>query len=254
MIRQNHLGDWGTQFGMLIQYLDEHPEAQWRHSDLAAGEVESGASTVSALDGLYRVGARRVRRRRGVRRPVAGPGRRPAGRRRGDGRALARDRRRVRARVPRDLRPARRAAGAGRLRGRVVLQPVAGRGGRGAARGGRRDAQRRRGRRRVGGRQGARRPAGRADGAEARRRLRLRHHGPRDPALPRPRPQGGPDPLRRRRPAGAALPPDLRGGPADGLAARGEGTRASRPCTSRSAPCSARTGGRSRPARAARCG
>ena len=26
----------------------------------------------------------------------------------------------------------------------------------------------------------------------------------------------GPDPLRRRRPAGAALPPDLRGGPADG--------------------------------------
>jgi arginyl-tRNA synthetase len=55
VIRQNHLGDWGTQFGMLIQYLDEHPEARWRHSDLAPGEVESGASTVSALDGLYRV-------------------------------------------------------------------------------------------------------------------------------------------------------------------------------------------------------
>ena len=54
VIRQNHLGDWGTQFGMLIQYLDEHPDARWRHSDLASGEVQAGASTVSALDGLYR--------------------------------------------------------------------------------------------------------------------------------------------------------------------------------------------------------
>ncbi|MEU4445558.1 arginine--tRNA ligase [Actinosynnema sp. NPDC050801] len=49
VLRQNHLGDFGTQFGMLIQYLDEHPEAAW-HQD----ELGEGTSAVSALDALYR--------------------------------------------------------------------------------------------------------------------------------------------------------------------------------------------------------
>ncbi|WP_231500382.1 arginine--tRNA ligase [Saccharothrix sp. NRRL B-16314] len=49
VLRQNHLGDFGTQFGMLIQYLDEHPDAAW-HQD----ELGDGTSAVSALDGLYR--------------------------------------------------------------------------------------------------------------------------------------------------------------------------------------------------------
>ncbi|WP_433733780.1 arginine--tRNA ligase [Nocardia sp. CA-129566] len=49
VIRQNHLGDWGTQFGMLIQYLDEHPDLRWRHDELSGG-----VSAVSALDGLYK--------------------------------------------------------------------------------------------------------------------------------------------------------------------------------------------------------
>lgn len=55
VIRQNHLGDWGTQFGMLIQYLDEHPDAAWHHDQLADGASEvSAVSAVSALDKLYR--------------------------------------------------------------------------------------------------------------------------------------------------------------------------------------------------------
>ncbi|GAA2232791.1 arginine--tRNA ligase [Promicromonospora sukumoe] len=41
--RQNHVGDWGTQFGMLIQFIDEHPERTWQ-----------GEGSMSALDALYR--------------------------------------------------------------------------------------------------------------------------------------------------------------------------------------------------------
>jgi arginyl-tRNA synthetase len=46
VIRQNHVGDWGTPFGMLIAYLDDHPEPP-----VAA---RSGAETVSRLSALYR--------------------------------------------------------------------------------------------------------------------------------------------------------------------------------------------------------
>jgi len=48
VVRQNHLGDWGTQFGMLIQYLDEGPSASWRHE-----AQESSAGAVSRLTALY---------------------------------------------------------------------------------------------------------------------------------------------------------------------------------------------------------
>ncbi|MFD7994032.1 arginine--tRNA ligase [Streptomyces mexicanus] len=49
VIRRHHIGDWGTQFGMLIQYLDEHPH----ELDHKAGEV-SGEEAMSNLDRLYK--------------------------------------------------------------------------------------------------------------------------------------------------------------------------------------------------------
>ncbi|MGC4995933.1 arginine--tRNA ligase [Streptomyces sp. DT195] len=49
VVRRHHIGDWGTQFGMLIQYLDEHPH-ELDHKD---SEV-SGEEAMSNLDRLYK--------------------------------------------------------------------------------------------------------------------------------------------------------------------------------------------------------
>ncbi|HCA85551.1 MAG TPA: arginine--tRNA ligase [Streptomyces sp.] len=53
VIRRHHIGDWGTQFGMLIQYLIEHPHELDHASDAerAAGE---GEAAMARLNRLYK--------------------------------------------------------------------------------------------------------------------------------------------------------------------------------------------------------
>ncbi|MFD8013308.1 arginine--tRNA ligase [Streptomyces sp. NPDC058955] len=51
VVRRHHIGDWGTQFGMLIQYLIEHPH-ELDHKEQGA-EV-SGEEAMSNLNRLYK--------------------------------------------------------------------------------------------------------------------------------------------------------------------------------------------------------
>ncbi|MGW6775435.1 arginine--tRNA ligase [Streptomyces sp. NPDC055037] len=52
VVRRHHIGDWGTQFGMLIQYLIEHPhELDHRGS---ADAATSGEEAMSSLNRLYK--------------------------------------------------------------------------------------------------------------------------------------------------------------------------------------------------------
>ncbi|AJZ82196.1 arginine--tRNA ligase [Streptomyces antimycoticus] len=48
VVRRHHIGDWGTQFGMLIQYLIEHPH-ELDHKDASSGE-----EAMSNLNRLYK--------------------------------------------------------------------------------------------------------------------------------------------------------------------------------------------------------
>ncbi|WP_405613983.1 arginine--tRNA ligase [Streptomyces sp. NBC_01508] len=50
VIRRHHIGDWGTQFGMLIQYLTEHPH----ELDHSGADQVSGEEAMSSLNRLYK--------------------------------------------------------------------------------------------------------------------------------------------------------------------------------------------------------
>ncbi|MGW5847129.1 arginine--tRNA ligase [Streptomyces sp. NPDC055254] len=53
VVRRHHIGDWGTQFGMLIQYLLEHPHELDHKSADGSAEV-SGEEAMSNLNRLYK--------------------------------------------------------------------------------------------------------------------------------------------------------------------------------------------------------
>ncbi|WP_411088451.1 arginine--tRNA ligase [Streptomyces sp. 061-3] len=50
VVRRHHIGDWGTQFGMLIQYLIEHPQ----ELDHRGGDEQDGEAAMSSLNRLYK--------------------------------------------------------------------------------------------------------------------------------------------------------------------------------------------------------
>lgn len=50
VVRRHHIGDWGTQFGMLIQYLLEHPH----ELDHKSEQEVSGEEAMSNLNRLYK--------------------------------------------------------------------------------------------------------------------------------------------------------------------------------------------------------
>jgi arginyl-tRNA synthetase len=53
VVRRHHIGDWGTQFGMLIQYLIEHPH-ELDHKAATEDTQASGEEAMSNLDRLYK--------------------------------------------------------------------------------------------------------------------------------------------------------------------------------------------------------
>ncbi|MFF9622241.1 arginine--tRNA ligase [Streptomyces griseosporeus] len=57
VVRRHHIGDWGTQFGMLIQYLEEHPH-ELDHKASTDDTAASGEEAMSNLDRLYKAARR----------------------------------------------------------------------------------------------------------------------------------------------------------------------------------------------------
>ena len=231
VIRQNHLGDWGTQFGMLTAAPrstrgDRHRAPDFDELGELYHEAQAAASTTTRTFADAGAPARR----------------RAPGRRRGDARAVAASSSTTRStQIHAALRPARRHAHAtSDVAARASTTPLlAGRSPRCSSAGARAS------RARAPSSSLRRSPATRhpaADRPQVRRRLRLRHHRPRGDPLPRRR-RSAPTALiyvvDARQAQHFAMVFDAAGAPAGS-------THVARRARRRSARCSARTASRSR--------
>ena len=235
VIRQNHLGDWGTPFGMLIEHLLDIGEDGTRRDELVRRRPDASTRPPGAKFDGDPAFADRAR----------AAGRRAAGRRSGDARALAATSSTQSTRTStRVYDAARRHADRADVAGESLYNPTAREVVAELEAAGPRARQRGRALRLPAGLHRPGRRAAAADRPQAGRRLRLRGHRPGRAPPPRQRRCRPTAALRRRRAAGAALrawssrPP---GWPA------GSRRPASRPSTSRSASVLGADGSRSRP-------
>ncbi|MFF1698347.1 arginine--tRNA ligase [Streptomyces sp. NPDC058257] len=54
VVSRHHIGDWGTQFGMLVQYLIEHPDALGHETADGSDDTAVGEEAMSGLNRVYK--------------------------------------------------------------------------------------------------------------------------------------------------------------------------------------------------------
>ncbi|MFE6164532.1 arginine--tRNA ligase [Streptomyces sp. NPDC056486] len=54
VVSRHHIGDWGTQFGMLVQYLIEHPDELGHKAADGSDDTAAGEEAMSSLNRVYK--------------------------------------------------------------------------------------------------------------------------------------------------------------------------------------------------------
>ena len=219
VVRQNHVGDWGTPFGMLIEHL----------LDVGQGETGGSDSDVNELSEFYRNGAREVRQRSRIRGARAPARRAAAGGRRAHAEALAGVRSTSRSGTStRTTASSACCCATSTCAARASTTRCCPRSQRSSSASGLAQDERRRAMRVRAGVHEPRRRAPAADRPQARRRLRLCGNGPRRAQLSYADARRHAAAVRRRRAADAALRDGVRGRRARGLVETARARRARR--------------------------